>query len=123
MHYLGLAGGFSRFDRDNMYRWEAAGFLNAANRLAGRVVDDPDVDSVAGLLEEADRLAMRAQSAFAAWRYGRSVASALGAYDAVRRAARELGIPTPLPARDAAPPRRPAGELHPTYPIIHPSGR
>ena len=35
MHYLTLSNQFGEHNRDNMYRWEAAGYLNWANALAG----------------------------------------------------------------------------------------
>ena len=47
MHYMDLSTNFGRFDRDNMYRWETAGYLNLSNelleeiRVLEAVIDQP----------------------------------------------------------------------------------
>ena len=46
MHYLTLSNQFGEHNRDNMYRWEAAGYLNWANALAGDILDSPNAPRV-----------------------------------------------------------------------------
>jgi hypothetical protein len=38
MHYLALANGFGKFDRDNQHRWETAGYINWSNAVLGDVL-------------------------------------------------------------------------------------
>ena len=35
MQYIAVSNGFGQFDRDNMYRWETAGYLNWSNAVLG----------------------------------------------------------------------------------------
>jgi hypothetical protein len=98
MSYISLSGGFSQFDRDNMYRWEMAGYLNWANALLDDVLAHPDVDKVKGLLDRADDAASVAISDFANWKFSRAVSKARRAHNLVTKAAERLGIPYGLEA-------------------------
>jgi hypothetical protein len=109
MSYTHLSTGFGVFDRDNMYRWETAGYLNRANALLGRVLDDPDAGDVADVVARADRLAVRAQRAFGAWQYLDAVTQAYASYNVVRLAADRVGVRAgapiaALPDRTGPPP-------------------
>jgi hypothetical protein len=92
MSYTALSPDFSTFDRDNMYRWETAGYINRANALLGRILDDPDAGEVAGLVARAERLAMRARGAFDRWAYLDAVSTAYASYNALRLAADRVGV-------------------------------
>ena len=46
MHYLASSNGFGRFDRDNVYRWETAGYLNWSNAVLGDILADRDAHRV-----------------------------------------------------------------------------
>jgi hypothetical protein len=50
MHYLSIANGFGRFDRDNAYRWETAGYLNWSNAILGDIMTHPKKDRVSSLI-------------------------------------------------------------------------
>jgi hypothetical protein len=105
MHYLGLTNGFGEHNRDNMYRWEFAGYMNWSNALAGDILASEDADEVFSLLVEADGLAVNARSAFAEWRYLEAVENAKHAYAKLVEAAQAIGVSsetlstakTPLP--------------------------
>jgi hypothetical protein len=92
MHYLGLTNRFGEHNRDNMYRWETAGYLNWANALAGAILADPDADHVFFLMLAADALAARAKSRFNSWRYGEAVEDARNAYGILVAAAHFIGV-------------------------------
>jgi hypothetical protein len=95
MHYLALANGFGRFDRDNQYRWETAGYLNWSNAVLGDIVNHPDANRVRSLIASADDAAADSLAAFSAWDYLKAVTSARQAYSLVALAAREIGAGTP----------------------------
>ena len=63
MQYLSITNRFGEHNRDNMYRWETAGYLNWSNALAGAIMDSEDADDVALLVHAADSLAQRARVA------------------------------------------------------------
>jgi hypothetical protein len=83
MSYISLSGGFSQFDKDNMYRWEMAGYVLA----------HPDADKVKDLLDRADNMASIAMADFANWKYSRAVRKAKRAHNLVTKAAERLGVP------------------------------
>jgi hypothetical protein len=87
MHDIALSNSFGTFDRDNMYRWEAAGYLNRANALAGALGKRADDAAVADLVRAADALARRAQSALLGWDYLRAAQDARRARDLLEDAA------------------------------------
>ena len=57
MHYLGLTNGFGKHNKDNMYRWETAGYLNLSNALVADILASPDARRVAFAVRTADLLA------------------------------------------------------------------
>ena len=95
MSYIDLAAGFGRFDRDNMHRWETAGYLNWANAVLGDIVASHKSHKVSDLLERADDKAARAIHEFKQWDYLESATEAREAYELVATAARKLAISTP----------------------------
>jgi hypothetical protein len=98
MHYLDLSDEFGQFDRDNMYRYEFAGYMNWANDLMDEVMQHPDVAKVKPLLNKARARAMLAVRAFQRWDYLRAASNARVVYELVVRAALMLGIePAPEP--------------------------
>ena len=95
MHYLTLTNGFGAHNRDNMRRWETAGYLNWSNALAGAILASPDADRVRFLVFAADALASRALSRFNNWRYLDAVTNARIAYSILAAAARLIGVSSP----------------------------
>jgi hypothetical protein len=106
MHYLALSNGFGRFDQDNLYRWEMAGYLNWTNAIVGDLEAHGDARRVRGLLTAADWAATAAVQSFKRWNYLAAAASARLAYTLAAAAAGSIGAPTPT--LDAA--RRPLPE-------------
>ena len=92
MSYLGIANGFGTFERDNMYRWETAGYLNWANALAGDIQNSPDAWKVRGAVRLADASARLALESFRAWRYLTAVTAARTAYATLAEAANQIGL-------------------------------
>ncbi len=105
MHDIALSNGFGKFDRDNMYRWETAGYLNWANAIAGAIRASGDEGEVLDHVKVADDLAGRAQAALRAWDYLAAAQHARRARDVLALAARRVGAAVP----SAAPPLRLAG--------------
>src|SRR5581483_6062660 len=87
MSYISLSSGFSRFDRDNMYRWETAGYLNWSNALLADLLASPKAGQVAGKIAEADQLAKQAQDEFKDWSYLDAARNARRAYERLLAAA------------------------------------
>lgn len=108
MHYLALSNGFGRFDRDNLYRWETAGYLNLSNALAADVLANADSFKVRLLIAAADLVARGAKSSFERWDYLNAAASARLAYTLVSAAAGHINAvsPTLTAARRPLPGRR-----------------
>jgi hypothetical protein len=106
MHYLTLTNRFGAHNRDNMYRWETAGYLNWANAVAGDILASDRAPFAALLLIAADTLAARARSHFNAWDYDSAVHEARAAYALVAEAADLIGVSsaTLAQARTALPP-------------------
>jgi hypothetical protein len=92
MSYLAVSNSFSRFDRDNMYRYETAGYINRSNALAADVLASPEASKVYGLLQQADQEMRQARREFDRWDYERAAALAYSAYNKVRTAAEQLGV-------------------------------
>ncbi|MBM7786031.1 zinc metalloprotease [Tenggerimyces flavus] len=115
MSYIDLNWDFGQFDRDNMYRWETAGYLNEANSLAGLVLKHPQAWKVRGLLAAADVYAVLAKAEFRNWRYLGGVNHALKSYRTVQKAAALLGVSEPP---EVAAKRAPGGrpDNHPAQP-------
>jgi hypothetical protein len=83
---------FSRFEYDNLARWDIAGHLNAANALAGPVLDHPRAHTVRQLIEIADREATVAQRRLASWDYQSAARAAHRSLAYLTTAAERLGI-------------------------------
>jgi hypothetical protein len=95
MSYLGLSNSFGQFDRDNMYRYEFAGYLNWSNALLGDILASEQADEVGGILRQADQEAKAAKRSFETWNYLAAARHARQAYERLLKAAAELGIETP----------------------------
>jgi hypothetical protein len=94
MSYLWLTGEFGKFNQDNMYRWEFAGYLNWANDLLDDILADSDTSEVQDNLDQAETFAANAKEAFQQWDYLAAAVNARLAYEQVAMAADELGIST-----------------------------
>jgi hypothetical protein len=92
MHYLGLTNEFGEHNKDNMYRWEMAGYLNWSNVLVSDILASPNAHRVTLAVRTADLLASLAKSQFRQWNYLEAAASARGAYVALVLAAEEIGV-------------------------------
>jgi hypothetical protein len=108
MQYLSITNRFGEHNRDNMYRWETAGYLNWSNALAGAIMDSEDADDVALLVRAADSLAQRARSQLGSWQYLAAVSDARLAYSLLVAAANQIGVSseTLSMARTMLPPSR-----------------
>ncbi len=92
MHYLSISNGFGRHNRDNMRRWETAGYLNWANALAGDILASPKWRKARAALRTADGFAAKARQALKDWDYLEAATSARSAYSVLAEAAKELGV-------------------------------
>jgi hypothetical protein len=95
MHYIALTNEFGQFDRDNMYRWEMAGYLNWSNALLAEIQAHPRANEVRERIHVANQFAETALRAFDQWKYRQAAANARKAYEQLARAAARLGIETP----------------------------
>ena len=118
MQYIALTNEFGQFDRDNMYRYEMAGYLNWSNDLLAQIQAHPDANQVRDRIRGANNFAETALKAFDQWKYRQAAANARKAYEQLARAAERLGIETPsdemlmvapsmIPARQVDPVRFP----------------
>jgi hypothetical protein len=98
MHYLALSNGFGQFDRDNMYRWEMAGYLNWSNALLAEIQAHLNANQVRERITVANKFAATALRNFDQWKYRQAAANARKAYEQLARAAARLGIETPADA-------------------------
>jgi len=98
MHYLALSNGFGRFDQDNLYRWETAGYLNWANQVAGAILASKKKGLVSDLMERADQLASKAQDEFEDWDNLKAAEHARRAYALLSVAANKIGAVPPFAA-------------------------
>ena len=117
MHYLSTSNGFGTHNRDNMYRWETAGYLNWANALAGDILDSRHAGRVRLALSLAGADAATARRRFDEWDYLSAVDHARRAYTTLvlaasaidvssdRLAAARLAIPGARPAKEGDRPR------------------
>jgi hypothetical protein len=108
MHYLSLSNDFGEHNKDNMYRWETAGYLNWANALAGDILASPDAAKVSLLLIAADQQAASAKARFAQWNYLSAVERARNSYLLLVEAAKQIGVTSARlsAARMSLPPSR-----------------
>ncbi|HSA99675.1 MAG TPA: hypothetical protein VLE49_03425 [Anaerolineales bacterium] len=98
MQYLALTNEFGQFDRDNLYRWEMAGYLNWSNELLGQIQAHPNASQVRERITVAKKFAETALKSFDQWKYRQAAANARKAYEQLARAAARLGIETPADA-------------------------
>ena len=103
MSYVRVSHGFGQFDRDNLYRWETAGYLNWSNMLAEAVLAHPDRRRVHGLVEAADGLAHHGRAQFQRWNYRASATAMRHAYEFLLQASDEIGASSPALERARAP--------------------
>jgi hypothetical protein len=114
MHYLALSNGFGQFDRDNLYRYEMAGYLNWSNELLAQIQEHPKANQVQERITVAKKFAEIALKSFDQWKYRQAAANARKAYEQLARAAARLGIETPADAMMLmAPPMIPMHEGDP----------
>ena len=92
MHYITLSNGFGVHNQDNMYRWEAAGYLNRANIMAGDLLASRHSWRCKWVLQAADRHAARALRALEKWDYLEAVTEARWAWALLSKAAEDLGV-------------------------------
>lgn len=92
MHYLTLSNQFGEHNRDNMYRWEAAGYLNWANALAGAILENANAPRAFLKLVAADALATVAKAKLERWDLLEAVERARAAYLTLVTAADEIGV-------------------------------
>ena len=95
MHYMALTNEFGQFDRDNMYRYEMAGYLNWSNELLAQIQEHPRANEVRERIQVANNFAKAALRSFEQWNYRQAAANARKAYEQLARAAARLGIETP----------------------------
>lgn len=92
MQYLAVSNGFGVFDKDNMARYQFAGYLNWANTVLG-ALDGVELSGAdRARLRVADRLAIRAERAFQSWQPIAAAGYARTAYEIVQRVADEAGV-------------------------------
>jgi hypothetical protein len=109
MHYLTLSNQFGEHNRDNMYRWEAAGYLNWANALAGDILNNVNASSVWVRLVTADALAAVAKAKLDRWDHLEAVEHARAAYLTLVSAANDINVSSARLA--AARLRRPPSQI------------
>ena len=95
MQYIALTNGFGQFDRDNLYRWEMAGYLNWSNELLAQIQAHPNANQVRERITVANKFATIALKSFDQWKYRQAAAFARRAYVQLALAAARLGIETP----------------------------
>ena len=92
MHYLGLTNEFGEHNKDNMYRWETAGYLNWSNALVADILASPQAHRVGFAVRAADLLAALAKRQFRQWDYLEAAGSARAAYMVLELAADDIGV-------------------------------
>jgi len=92
MSYIDLNWDFSQFDQDNMARFQAAAYVEAANRLAAEALAARRPGRAYDELRRADSLVGQAERAFARHRYQLAWAAAGGAYRQAVEGAKEAGV-------------------------------
>ncbi|MFZ0158492.1 MAG: hypothetical protein WAL50_05630 [Kineosporiaceae bacterium] len=119
MSYMGLSNTFDVFDRDNLYRWETAGYLNEAAALTEAVLASPSAGKVGGLVATATKQRAAALAAFARWDYRTAATEGHNAYESMARAARTIGVWAASPRSTAR--LAPHGTLHKGEPRPYPT--
>ncbi len=95
MSYMDLTAKFGRFNKDDMGRWETAGYLNWSNQLLADLLAHPKYAKIGGYVVQAEASATAAVAAFNNWNYTLSASLAKRAYWYLAHAAMILGVPTP----------------------------
>jgi hypothetical protein len=104
MSYIDVGWSFGQFDRDNMYRYEFAGYLNLSNEMLDDVLAHPDRATVRDLVAAGREHAKMAERAFRQWDYLTAVTHARMAYEAIATAADTLGLPMAAAAAETQAP-------------------
>ncbi len=107
MQYLSITNEFGEHNRDNMYRWETAGYLNWSNALAADILASPDAHRSPCCCGPRTRL-RSAPIAFDTWDYLDAVRNARQAYALLVAAADAIGVSSARldAARTMLPPSR-----------------
>ena len=92
MSYIDLNWDFWQFDQDNMARFQAAAYVEAANRLAGEALAGLTPRRALDELRRADALVGATESAFARHRYPQAWRLAGRAYAQAAEGAEEAGV-------------------------------
>ena len=92
MSYIDLNWDFSQFDQDNMARFQAAAYIEAANRVAAEALAGPRPGRALDELRRADGLVGAAERAFAQHRYPQAWLLAGRAYALAVEGAEEAGV-------------------------------
>ncbi len=101
MSYIDLNWDFSQFDQDNMARFQAAAYVEAANRLAGEALAAPRPGRAYDELRRADNLVGAAERAFAGHRYPQAWRLAGRAYVQAVEGAEEAGVDVEMSVKRA----------------------
>lgn len=96
MQYQGVSNGFGVFDRDNMARYQFAGYLNGANALLGELQGQHLSRQQRRQLARADALARLAQGEFRDWHFLSAAWHARVAWRLVSTVANEEGVGSDL---------------------------
>ncbi len=121
MSYIDLNWDFSQFDQDNSDRFLIAAYNEAANRLAAKVLADPDAAKAADELAAADRLLGQAKAALTRHEYRTAHVHAQNAYRKVAEGAKEVGLPADAVTKEIATTARAArasSAVHETHEFI-----
>ena len=92
MSYIDVNWEFGQFDKDNMYRWEFAGYLNWANQILAGIQSHPDRGQVSDRVDSANEYSQTATRAFRQWDYLTAATNARMAYETIAAAADALGL-------------------------------
>jgi len=92
MSYIDLNWDFSQFDQDNLYRFQTAALVEAANRLAAAALAAEHPERAQRGLALADLSVGQAERAFARHDYRAALTAAGRAYGHALRAAEEAGV-------------------------------
>jgi len=94
MSYIDLNISFDQFNRDNMYRWETAGYLSKTVALLDAISNARSTrhSGVADQRHKIGDLTDKARRDFQHWRYDEAVKSAYRAYQLASNLAEQLGV-------------------------------
>lgn len=92
MSVLRTSNSFGQFDRDNLYRYEFAGYMQWSRLLSEAILASPEAHLVRRDLLQAGRSALRARRGFQRWEYLRAATEARASYETLQRAADRIGV-------------------------------